>query len=219
MSNGYKNIAVIGLGRFGFSLAINLQQLGCNVIAIDSDMDVVEDIKDSVYKAYVLDATNKAALEEAGLRDVDAACVSMGRDLQPSVLAALLLREMGIKYIISTAINDLHKKILEKIGVDLVISPEKDMGARIAYRLTHHSILERIEVSPEIDMIEIIPPDWLVGKILEEINLPGNFGIRIFAIKRGEGIITELTGKTRILVGDKIYIYGKHRNLESFVGH
>lgn len=219
MGNIYKSIAVIGLGRFGFSLAISLQQLGCDVIAIDSDTNVVEDIKDSVSKAYVLDATNKIALEDAGLKDVDAACVSMGRDLQSSVLTALLLREIGIRYIIATAINDLHKKILEKIGVDLVISPEKDMGVRIAYRLTHPSVLERIEVSPEIEMIEVVPPDWLIGKTLEDINLPVNFGIRIFAIRRGENIITELTGKTRILVSDKIYIYGKHKNLENFVGY
>jgi trk system potassium uptake protein TrkA len=100
-----------------------------------------------------------------------------------------------------------------------VISPEKDMGVRIAYRLTHPSVLERIEVSPEIEMIEVVPPDWLIGKTLEDINLPVNFGIRIFAIRRGENIITELTGKTRILVSDKIYIYGKHKNLENFVGY
>jgi trk system potassium uptake protein TrkA len=218
MSNEYKRIAVVGLGRFGFSLAVNLQRLGCDVIAIDSDINVVEDIKDSVSKAYVLDATDRRALEDAGVKEVDAACVSMGRDLQASVLAALLLREIGVKYIISTAMNELHRKILEKIGVDLVISPEKDMGARIAYRLMHPSVIERIEVSSDVDMIEVAPPHWVISKTLEELNLPETFGVRIFAIKRGENVIVELTGKTRILVGDKVYIYGKHRNLEDFIG-
>jgi trk system potassium uptake protein TrkA len=218
MSNEYKRIAVVGLGRFGFSLAVNLQRLGCDVIAIDSDINVVEDIKDSVSKAYVLDATDRRALEDAGVKEVDAACVSMGRDLQASVLAALLLREIGVKYIISTATNELHRKILEKIGVDLVISPEKDMGARIAYRLMHPSVIERIEVSSDVDMIEVAPPHWVISKTLEELNLPETFGVRIFAIKRGENVIVELTGKTRILVGDKVYIYGKHRNLEDFIG-
>jgi trk system potassium uptake protein TrkA len=218
MSNEYKRIAVVGLGRFGFSLAVNLQRLGCDVIAIDSDINVVEDIKDSVSKAYVLDATDRRALEDAGVKEVDAACVSMGRDLQASVLAALLLREIGVKYIISTAMNELHRKILEKIGVDLVISPEKDMGARIAYRLMHPSVIERIEVSSDVDMIEVAPPHWVISKTLEELNLPETFGVRIFAIKRGENVIVELTGKTRILVGDKVYLYGKHRNLEDFIG-
>ncbi|MGC9064494.1 MAG: potassium channel family protein, partial [bacterium] len=160
---------------------------------------------------------DERALEDVGIRNVDAACVSMGKDLQASVLTALLLREMGVKYIISTAMSELHKKILEKIGVDLVISPEKDMGARIAYRLTHPSIIERIEISPEVDMIEVEPPHWTIGKTLQELNLPESFGIRIFAIKRGENIITELTGKTKIFAGDKAYIYGRYKNLEDFV--
>ncbi|HHV81877.1 MAG TPA: TrkA family potassium uptake protein [bacterium] len=219
MDTRFKNIAVIGLGRFGFSLAVNLQQLGCDVLAIDSDPNVVEDIKDSISRALVLDATDRIALEEAGIGDMDAVCISMGRDLQSSVLAALIVKKMGIGYILATAINDLHRKILEKIGVNLIISPEKDMGQRIAYRLTHPNILDRIEVSPDIEMIEIDPLDWMIGKTMSEIGLPRKFGIRVFAIKRGNITMTEISGDTRIEKGDKIYIYGKHNVLERFVEH
>lgn len=214
-----KNVAVIGLGRFGFSLAVSLEQLGCNVLAIDSDPDVVESVKDSVSRALVLDATDKTALEEAGIKNMDAVCISMGRDLQSSVLTALIVKKMGIKYTLATAINDLHRKILEKIGINLIISPEKDMGQRIAYRLTHPSVLDRIEVSPDVEMIEIDPLDWMIGKTLSEIELPKNFGIRIFAIRRGDRTMTELSGDTKILKGDKIYIYGRHSILERFVEH
>lgn len=217
MDTKIKNIAVIGLGRFGFSLALNLQQLGCNVLAIDSDPDVVESIKDNISRTLVLDATDKIALEEAGVGSMDAVCISMGRDLQSSVLTALIVKELGIKYILATAINDLHRKILEKIGIDLIISPEKDMAQRIAYRLTHPTILERIEVSPDVEMIEITPMDWMIGKTLSEIDLPRRFGIRIFAIRRGNSSTTEISGDTRVLKDDKIYIYGKRRALERFI--
>lgn len=219
MNGKIKNVAVIGLGRFGFSLALNLQQLGCNVLAIDSDPDAVENIKDDISRALVLDATDKIALEEAGVGSMDAVCISMGRDLQSSVLTALIVKKLGVKYILATAINDLHRKILEKIGVNLIISPEKDMGQRIAYRLTHPTVLERIEVSSDVEMIEIDPLDWMIGKTLAEIGLPKRFGIRIFAIRRGNSTITEISGDTRVLKGDKIYIYGKHSVLEKFVEH
>lgn len=219
MSEKIRNVAVIGLGRFGFSLAVNLQQLGCNVLAIDSDADVVENIKDSISQALVLDATDETALREAGVGDMDAVCISTGRDLQSSILTALIVKKLGVRYILATAINDLHKKILEKIGVNLVIFPEKDMGARIAYRLTHPTVLERIEVSPDIEMIETDPLDWMIGKTLSEIDLPRKYGIRIFAIRRGDKTITEISGNTRVLKDDKIYIYGRHSVLEKFVEH
>lgn len=219
MPEKIKNVAVIGLGRFSFSLAVNLQQLGCDVLAIDSDADVVENIKDSISQALVLDATDETALREAGIGDMDAVCISTGRDLQSSVLTAIIVKKLGVRYILATAINDLHKKILEKIGVDLVVFPEKDMGARIAYRLTHPTILERIEVSPDIEMIEIDPLDWMIGRPLAEIDLPRRYNVRIFAIRRGNITITELTGSTKILKDDKIYIYGKHSAIERFVEH
>ena len=219
MPEKIKNVAVIGLGRFGFSLAVNLQQLGCDVLAIDSDAGVVENIKDSISQALVLDATDETALREAGIGDMDAVCISTGRDLQSSVLTALIVKKLGVRYILATAINDLHKKILEKIGVDLVVFPEKDMGARIAYRLTHPTILERIEVSPDVEMIEIDPLDWMIGRSLVEIDLPRRYNVRIFAIRRGNITITELTGSTKILKDDKIYIYGKHSDIEKFVEH
>lgn len=219
MSEKIRNVAVIGLGRFGFSLAVNLQQLGCNVLAIDSDADVVENIKDSISQALVLDATDETALREAGVGDMDAVCISTGRDLQSSILTALIVKKLGVRYILATAINDLHKKILEKIGVNLVVFPEKDMGARIAYKLTHPTVLERIEVSPDIEMIETDPLDWMIGKTLSEIDLPRKYGIRIFAIRRGDKTITEISGNTRVLKDDKIYIYGRHSVLEKFVEH
>lgn len=214
-----KNVAVIGLGRFGFSLAVNLQQLGCNVLAIDSDADVVENIKDSISQALVLDATDETALREAGIGDMDAVCISTGRDLQSSILTALIVKKLGVKYILATAVNDLHKKILEKIGVNLIVFPEKDMGARIAYRLIHPTVLERIEVSPDIEMVEVDPLDWMIGKSLAEIDLPKRYGVRIFAIRRGNETLIEINGSTRVLKGDKIYIYGTHNVIERFVEH
>ena len=183
-----KQFVIIGLGRFGSSVAKTLYALGHDVLAIDSNEDLVQEISDSVTHAVQMDATDENALRTLGLRNFDVAVVTIGANIQASVMATLLVKEMGIKYIIAKGNSDLHAKVLYKIGADRVILPEKDMGVRVAHNLVSSSILDYIELSPDYSIIEIESPrDWY-GKSMKELSLRSKYGINVMAIKRNNEV-------------------------------
>ncbi|MGG5462510.1 potassium channel family protein [Clostridium sp. B9] len=179
-----KQFVIIGLGRFGSSVAKTLYALGHDVLAIDSNEDLVQEISDSVTHAVQMDATDENALRTLGLRNFDVAVVTIGANIQASVMATLLVKEMGIKYIIAKGNSDLHAKVLYKIGADRVILPEKDMGVRVAHNLVSSSILDYIELSPDYSIIEIESPKEWHGKNMKELSLRSRYGINVMAIKR-----------------------------------
>lgn len=179
-----KQFVIIGLGRFGASVAKTLYALGHDVLAIDSNEDLVQEISDSVTHAVQMDATDENALRTLGLRNFDVAVVTIGANIQASVMATLLVKEMGIKYIIAKGNSDLHAKVLYKIGADRVILPEKDMGVRVAHNLVSSSILDYIELSPDYSIIEIESPKEWYGKSMKELSLRSKYGINVMAIKR-----------------------------------
>ena len=144
MSN--KQFVIIGLGRFGSSIAKTLYSLGNDVLAIDKDEDIVQEIADSVTHAVQLDATDENALRSLGIRNFDVAVVTIGDNIQSSIMATLLVKELGVKYIIAKGHSDLHAKVLYKIGADRVVLPEKDMGIRVAHNLVSANILDYIEL-------------------------------------------------------------------------
>ena len=166
-----KQFVIIGLGRFGSSVAKTLYALGHDVLAIDSNEDLVQEISDSVTHAVQMDATDENALRTLGLRNFDVAVVTIGANIQASVMATLLVKDMGIKYIIAKGNSDLHAKVLYKIGADRVILPEKDMGVRVAHNLVSSSILDYIELSPDYSIIEIESPKEWYGKSMKELSL------------------------------------------------
>ena len=179
-----RQFVVIGLGRFGASVAKTLFGLGNDVLAIDMNEDVVQEIADSVTHAVQMDATDENALRTLGVRNFDVAVVSIGANIQASIMATLLVKELGVKYIIAKGNSDLHAKVLKKIGADRIILPEKDMGVRVAHNLVSSSILDYIELSPDYSIIEIeTPKDWH-GKSLTELQLRSKYGINVMAIKK-----------------------------------
>lgn len=179
-----KQFVIIGLGRFGSSVAKTLYALGHDVLAIDSNEDLVQEISDSVTHAVQMDATDENALRTLGLRNFDVAVVTIGANIQASVMATLLVKDMGIKYIIAKGNSDLHAKVLYKIGADRVILPEKDMGVRVAHNLVSSSILDYIELSPDYSIIEIESPKEWYGKSMKELSLRSRYGINVMAIKK-----------------------------------
>ena len=183
-----KQFVVIGLGRFGESVAKTLYSLGHDVLAIDMDEDSVQEISDSVTHAVQMDATDENALRTLGLRNFDVAVVTIGANIQASVMATLLVKDMGIKYIIAKGNSDLHAKVLYKIGADRVILPEKDMGVRVAHNLVSSSILDYIELSPDYSIIEIESPKEWYGKSMKELSLRSKYGINVMAIKRNNEV-------------------------------
>ncbi|MCR1935359.1 potassium channel family protein [Clostridium tepidum] len=210
---GKKQFVVIGLGRFGTSVAKTLYTLGNDVLAIDSRDDIVQDISDSVTHSVQIDATDENSLKALGIRNFDVAVITIGSDIQASTMATLLVKEMGVKYIIAKANSEIHAKILYKIGADRVVFPERDMGVRVAHNLVSTNILDYIELSPNYSIAEIVTPKIWHGKTLNELNIRANYGINVVALKRGEEINVSPVAEDRIEPGDIIVAIGSEEDL------
>ncbi|MBX7322188.1 TrkA family potassium uptake protein [Clostridium chauvoei] len=208
-----KQFVVLGLGRFGHSVAKTLYALGNDVLAIDMDEDLVQEISDSVTHAVQLDATDENALRSLGIRNFDVAVVTIGSNIQASVMATLLVKELGVKYIIAKGHSDLHAKVLYKIGADRVVLPEKDMGVRVAHNLVSASILDYIELSPDYSIMEIQALDEWDGKTLDELRLRSKYGINVMAIKNGDEINLTPSADDRVNAKDVIVAIGSAEDL------
>lgn len=184
-----KQFVVIGLGRFGSSVAKTLYESGHDVLAIDKDEDLVQEISDSVTHAVQMDATDENALRTLGLRNFDVAVITIGSSIQASVMVTLIVKELGVKHIIAKGNSEIHAKVLYKIGADRVVLPEKDMGVRVAHNLVSSNILDYIELSPDYSIIEIEVPNTWVGKTLRELNVRATFGINIMAIRKADDVV------------------------------
>ncbi len=174
--------AVIGLGRFGSTLVRSLYQAGHEVIAIDIEADLVQALRDECTQAVIADARDKTQLRGLGLKDVDWAVVSVGEHLEASTLACFYLKEMGVK-VMARAVSGDHGKILEVLGVDEVIYPERDMALRLADRLSHPNLLDYVPLGPEYSIMEVAVPDSFIGKSLQELKIRNRYRIQIVAIR------------------------------------
>lgn len=208
-----KQFVVIGLGRFGESVAKTLYGLGHDVLAIDMDEDMVQEISDSVTHAVQMDATDESALRTLGLRNFDVAVVTIGSNIQASVMVTLLVKELGVKYIIAKGQSDLHAKVLYKIGADRVVLPEKDMGVRVAHNLVSASILDYIELSPDYSIMEMKALEEWNGKTLTELKLRSKYGINVMAIKKDDDINISPSADEIILSDDIIVAIGSAEDL------
>jgi len=179
-----KQYAVIGLGRFGASVAKTLAEKGQQVLAIDSKEDVVQDLAEYVTNAVCIDATDEKALENIGAQSVDVAVVSIGKSLEASILVTLALKDLGVPKIIAKAVSENQAKVLEKLGVNEIIFPERDMGEKLANKLISPEVVEEINLSPEYSMFEIKTPQEFINKSLKDLEVKAKHSINIVAIKR-----------------------------------
>ncbi|ADL08155.1 potassium channel family protein [Thermosediminibacter oceani] len=209
-----KQFVVIGLGRFGSSVARTLYKLGYDVLGIDSNEEIVQSLADSITHAVQADATDENTLKALGIRNFDVGIVSIGDDIQASILITLILKEMGLKYVVAKAQNDLHGKVLYKIGADRVVFPERDMGIRVAHNLVSSNILDYIELSPDFSIVEIkVLPEWY-DKTLRELNMRVKHGLNVMAIKRNEDVIVSPGAEDFIKKGDILVVVGKNKDIE-----
>lgn len=213
-----KQFVVIGLGRFGTSVAKTLYALGNDVLVIDKDEDLVQDISDSVTHAVQMDATDESALRTLGLRNFDVAVVTIGANIQASVMVTLLIKELGVKYIIAKGNSDLHAKVLYKIGADRVILPEQDMGVRVAHNLVSSNILDYIELSPEYSIMEIEAIDEWHDKSLRDLKLRSKYGINVMAIKKGDEVNLSPAATDLVETKDIIVAIGSAEDLSKLEG-
>jgi trk system potassium uptake protein TrkA len=210
---------VIGLGRFGSSIAKTLYNLGYDVLGIDSDEEIVQSMSDSITHAVQADATDENTLKALGVRNFDVGIVSIGQDIQASILVTLILKEMGIKFVVAKAQNELHGKVLYKIGADRVIFPERDMGIRVAHNLVSSNILDYIELSPDFSIVEITAiPEWY-DKTLKELDMRVKHGLNVMAIKRNEDVLVSPKADDVILKGDILVVVGQNKDIEKLEKH
>jgi trk system potassium uptake protein TrkA len=209
-----KQFVVIGLGRFGTSVAETLAYKYYDVLAIDIDGEKVQAISETVTHAVELDATNKHALKNLGVNNFDTAVVSIGEDIHANILTTLILKELQVKQVVVKAQDKLHGKILTKVGADRVVYPEHDMGTRIANHLVSAQILDYIELAPNYSVIEIKASQRMYEKSLLDLNLRSKLGVNVVAIKRDEKIDVSPDAETEIKEGDTLIAIGSNDSLE-----
>ncbi|MGB9681877.1 MAG: potassium channel family protein [bacterium] len=198
--------AVIGIGRFGTSVVETLVELGYEVLAIDPEEKNIARVKDISTYSIVVDVTNEKDLKDAGISNVDVAIICLS-DIEANILATLIVKDLGVRYVISRGLNDQHTEILRLIGADLVVTPEKEMGRRIAQRIVTPGIIDLIDAMPEARLIEVSPIPEIVGKKIKDLTL-SHKGILVLGIKRNGDIIVVPEPEETIGSEDKIYLFG-----------
>lgn len=213
-----KQFAIIGLGRFGSSLALELMDLGYEVLGIDHDEEVVEDMSEFLTHTVVADATDEEVLKSLGIRNFDCGIVAIGDEIQTSILAAILLKESGVSMVVAKAISVLHGRALEKLGVDRVIFPERDMGIRVAHQLVTPNLLDYIELSKDYRIVEMTVTDCMDGKTLNELNTRVRYGISVLALNQQSGVRVAPTAMDILRAGDIMVVIGSKENIDRFEG-
>lgn len=203
-----KSFVVVGLGRFGCQVAKRLCMQGCEVLAIDTHSDLVQQISDEVTQAVVADARDKDVLRALGAKDFDCAIVAIGDSLADSVLATMNLKELGIPHIVCKAHDETHREVLKKLGADRVVIPEKENADRLAKSLSSVNVLDYIELSEDYGIIEVPAPASWQDKSLIELNVRAKLGLNILAIKRDGHITVSPVADFRIAQGDILVVLG-----------
>lgn len=215
MKKNKKQYIVVGLGRFGCSIAETLCEAGEEVLGVDRRMDLVESMKDRITQAVQMDAMDRDALIALGVQDFDVAFVTMGSDLRASGTITMLLKELGVSYVIAKAFDEFHGRMLEKLGADKILFPERDMGRRIAHNLVSGRIIDYLELSPDFSMAEIRPEPTWVGKTLKELDMRTKMGINVVAIRNGEALNAMPTMNTMIHGEDIMLVVTSEENLKN----
>ena len=204
--NQQKQYIVVGLGRFGRAIAETLCQDGAEVLGVDNKMDMVERMRDELTQTIQMDAMDRDALETLGVQDFDIVFVTMGSDIRASGTIVLLLKELGARRVIAKAHDEFHGRMLEKLGADQVLFPERDMGRRVAHSLTSGNVIEYMELSTQYSMAEIRPkPEW-IGKTLEALAMRSRMDINVVAIRNGDSVNAMPQPDTRISEGDVMLV-------------
>lgn len=209
-----KSYAVIGLGRFGTKVATSLYELGEEVLAIDTNEELINSVADLVTKAVIADAKDKNVLKKLGISECDTAIVALGSDLASSVLITMNLKSLGVRNVICKAHDDTHREILEKIGADRVIIPEREEAEKLARSLVSPNVLELIELSKEHGIVEIATPKEWLGKSIREINIRDKYKVNVIAIKENDALRVNFPPDEKLTEEIKLVILGEYSFLD-----
>lgn len=209
------SVVVIGLGRFGRSLALELMASGTEVLGIDADEQLVQELSGRLTHCVRADSTSEAALRQLAIPEFDRAVVAIGSHIEASLLTASLLRTMGVKIIWAKAISEAHGRILDQLGIDHVVYPEHDMGRRVAH-LVKGRMLDFIQFETDYAMVKTAPPAMLLDVPLAESGVRREHGVTVVGFKKPGGSFTHATGETVLAFGDTIIVSGVPRAVERF---
>lgn len=198
--------AVIGLGRFGASLALKLVALGHSVLGVDRDIALSQSFADELTQTVAFDATDEDALKAIGVAEFDTVIVAIADDFECNLMTTVMLKELGVRRVICKASSERQKSILLRVGADQVILPEYEAGVQLAYRLVSPFILDRLELEPGTSVSEMRATKSMVGKTIDELGLPG-YGLSVLLIK-GERIVPAPAGTQRIAANDILVMLG-----------
>jgi len=207
---------VIGLGRFGQAIAESLYNAGEDVLAVDVDPELVAEMEHRATYAAQADTTEKQALIALSAGEFDTAIVTIGTDIKSSGITVMLLKELGVKTVVAKAFDELHGRMLMRLGADKVVFPERDMGRRVAHNLLSNNILDFIEISPDFSLAEIAPPAEWRGQTIGELSLRARYDINVVAILR-EGVVNgNIRPDTRIADGDVMLVMAGSETIQKF---
>jgi trk system potassium uptake protein TrkA len=211
-----RQFAVFGLGIFGSSIAVALYEQGFTVLGVDIQEEPVKELAGKITEVVQADTTDEKVLEALGIKNFDVAIVSIGNDIQSSVLTTLAVKELGVPLVIARAINAMHGRILAKIGADRVIFPEQDIALKVAKTLSFPNAIRTEELFPGHNLVEIQLPSSLHGSTLNKSKLRNRYGITVLALRRGGKYIVSPSADETLLDGDVIYILGSEDQLKKF---
>ena len=211
MKDGY---AVLGLGRFGTTVAVTLAEAGFQIMAVDRDEEAVQDVADLVTYAVRGDVTDPDMVRSLGLGNMDGVVIAIANNLEASVMATLLAKESGASYIIAKGDNELHKTILQKMGADKVVIPEQEMGVNVARNLTIGRFTDLIELSSDVSLVEMEVPSSWVGKNLIELDLRGKYSVNVVAVKSESGTDVTPNPAKAMEKNQSILISGRNEDIQ-----
>lgn len=224
-----KTYAVLGLGAFGRQICLTLMDKGATVIAIDNNQALVDSVRDQVTKAIVADVTDETSLKSLMLGEVDGAIVAIGDNIEASILATTILKELNVPYIVARAISVLHERVLKKIGADIVLNLELESGMRLARKLAAPDILDRIPIATNLSLVEVFLPAPFIDYQVEKLKLREAYHIQLVLIRRPELSVDELGNPERsetllfpdntlaLVKGDVLLLLGNEDDIEVFI--
>lgn len=210
-----KSYVVVGLGRFGSETARQLYRCGCEVLAIDLKGDLVQQVSNEVTHAVVGDSRDKEVLRALGVGEFDCAVIAIGDDLASSVLATMNMKELGVPYLVCKAYDDVHRRVLQKLGADRVVIPEQENAARLAKSLSSPNLLDYIELSEDYSIVELPAPKAWFGKNLKELNVRAQLGVNILAVRRDGKMDVSPAAEFAFADGDIVVALGDTKALDS----
>lgn len=213
-----KQYLIIGAGRFGSALATTLYQYGHEVVVADIDEGRIEAIMDKVTHALILDSTDEASLATLGVRNFDQVIVAIAGNLEASILGVVHAKALGARSIVCKATSEVHRTILKKVGADIVVRPEHDMGVRLAKQLATPNMVDAFDLGDAYEVVEITAKDVLVGK-LSELKLSNRFGVQIIAVNQGSKLVITPPADFTIQPGDDVVIIGDNLSLKKLRDH